>query len=90
MTAPKKKGLSIGAAMKQRMGQESQAEAVQGQAVPSGKTAVPEVASEALESFNTRLPAGLHRRLKMHAAAEGRKIQDVVQAALITYLDKKE
>lgn len=80
----KGKGLSIGAAMKQRM-QDAGGPAVEEAAqVPRKDT------PEALESFNTRLPAGLHRRLKMHAAAEGRKIQDVVQVALVEYLAKKE
>ncbi|MDR6221533.1 hypothetical protein [Deinococcus soli (ex Cha et al. 2016)] len=88
MSAPKKKSLSIGAAMKQRMGQETQAQSAP-VALPS-KTPAPGTAPDVLESFNTRLPAGLHRRLKIHAAAEGRKIQDVVQAALIAYLDGKE
>ncbi|MVN87608.1 hypothetical protein GO986_12610 [Deinococcus sp. HMF7620] len=79
----KGKGLSIGAAMKQRM-QETDAP------VQEPPQAAEKGMPDALESFNTRLPTGLHRRLKMHAAAEGRKIQDVVQAALIEYLEKKE
>lgn len=88
MTGQKKKSMSIGAAMKQRMGQEHQTEPAP-VASPS-KPAAPVAIPEALESFNTRLPAGLHRRLKMHAAAEGQKIQDIVQAALVAYLDEKE
>ncbi|MBZ9752688.1 hypothetical protein K7W42_17740 [Deinococcus sp. HMF7604] len=80
----KGKGLSIGAAMKQRM-QETDSPAVE----DAPEKPVKET-PETLESFNTRLPIGLHRRLKMHAAAEGRKIQDVVQTALIDYLEKKE
>ena len=50
----------------------------------------PTPVSEVLEPFNTRLPAGLHRRLKLHAASEGMKIQEVVSTALETYLIEKE
>lgn len=78
------KGLSIGAAMKNRM-QGGGEDAPQVQAASAETAPV-----EELESFNTRLPRGLHRRLKMHAAGEGRKIQDVVSAALEEYLGKKE
>ena len=81
----KGKSLSIGAAMKNRMKEQE----------PVGKTTTPvEFAptpvSEVLESFNTRLPAGLHRRLKLHAAGAGMKIQDVVNTALEAYLIEKE
>lgn len=43
-----------------------------------------------LESFNTRLPRSLQRRLKIHVAVNGVKIQDVIQEALDAYLVKKE
>ena len=106
MTGGKKKGLSIGAAMKQRM--DSQEE----NAVPEVEEVQPGLnndlketgempilrptsptETEVLESFNTRLPRGLHRRLKVYTAIEGHKIQDVVAQALDEYLqrqDKKE
>lgn len=45
---------------------------------------------EVLESFNTRLPRGLHRRLKVYTAVEGHKIQDVVARALDEYLSQLE
>lgn len=84
----RKKGVSIGAAMKQRMdapgqGAEEQQGAVQPTPAESTETTDP------LESFNTRLPRSLHRALKMHAAAEGLKIQDIVQHALNAYFKKK-
>ncbi|QBY07068.1 hypothetical protein E5F05_00730 (plasmid) [Deinococcus metallilatus] len=41
-----------------------------------------------LESFNTRLPRSLQRRLKIHVALEGKKIQDVLSIALDEYLKK--
>lgn len=86
----KGKSLSIGAAMKNRM----QEQGPDGKE-PAGKTTIsvefaPTPVSEVLESFNTRLPAGLHRRLKLHAAGAGMKIQDVVNTALETYLNQKE
>ena len=84
MTKRTAKGLSIGAAMKGRM-DTPQAEAVLGVPVVE----IPAEA-EALEPFNTRLRAGLHRRLKLHAVSEGRKLQDVVNEALEEYLGKKE
>ncbi|MFB9994710.1 hypothetical protein ACFFLM_22375 [Deinococcus oregonensis] len=54
----------------------------------SATPAAPTEADDPLESFNTRLPRGLHHALKMHAA-EGIKIQDIVQHALNAYLRKK-
>ena len=93
----RKKGVSIGAAMKQRMGTletqaEEQQEIVQAVQLANPSLEVPaevlEVA-DPLESFNTRLPRSLHRALKIHAAAEGLKIQDLVQHALMEYLSKK-
>lgn len=103
-TGSKKRGLSIGAAMKQRMdaqegGAAPEREGVithQGPALAGATASAPpsEAAeAEALESFNTRLPRGLHRRLKVHTALSGSKIQDVVAQALDEYLtrsDKKE
>ncbi|GGR41700.1 hypothetical protein [Deinococcus ruber] len=82
MTKRTGKGLSIGAAMKGRMETSQVAE------VPVVEA--PAVEVEALEPFNTRLRAGLHRRLKLHAVSEGRKLQDVVNEALEEYLSKKE
>ena len=35
-----------------------------------------------LESFHTRLPAELVRRIRVHAALENKQIQDVVAAVL--------
>lgn len=82
----KGKSLSIGAAMKNRMASQEE---------PAAKAAPVKVAAQAeqddpLESFNTRLPRSLQRRLKVYTAQEGGKIQDVVQAALDDYLGKKE
>ncbi|QFP75051.1 hypothetical protein [Deinococcus sp. AJ005] len=103
MTGGKKKGLSIGAAMKQRM--DSQDE----QAAPEVERAAPDsnrplkiemekaitpspspTEIEVLESFNTRLPRGLHRRLKVYTATKGHKIQDVVAQALNEYLQRNK
>lgn len=75
-----KKGLSIGAAMRQRMGKDETPETREATAAQS----------EPLESFNTRLPRSLLRRLKVHAAVEERKIQDVVHEALEAYLSERE
>ena len=95
----KKKGLSIGAAMKQRMDSQEEGggpEPVRPPEKEAAQAPTPPAApdeTEALESFNTRLPHGLHRRLKVHTAAGGHKIQDVVAQALGEYLeraDKKE
>lgn len=101
MTGSKKKGLSIGAAMKQRMdSQDEQAAPEVKQAVPKPnrpleqeveKAVTPPAApaeTEVLESFNTRLPRGLHHRLKVYTAMEGHKIQDVVARALDEYLQR--
>lgn len=87
MTAGRKKGVSIGAAMKQRMGSQEAAP----ERTPTNDP-VPQQTEEtdALESFNTRLPRSLQRRLKVYAAGEGVKIQDVIQGALEEYLSKKE
>lgn len=82
-----KKGVSIGAAMKQRMSsQEGTPEQLPTPDLISQQTEEANV----LESFNTRLPRSLQRRMKMYAASEGVKIQDVVQQALEEYLRKKE
>ena len=89
-----KKGLSIGAAMKQRMTTTQEREAPQLPAepdpVPQTEAAPAPAEAEPLDSFNTRLPRSLHKRLKVHVAVEGRKIQDVVQEALDDYLRKFE
>lgn len=101
-----KKGVSIGAAMKQRMGdQEVKAEPVSQltqsrvQAVLSGQSvkalaAAPMTASnitddDPLESFNTRLPRSLQRRLKVYVALNNTKIQDVLNTALDEYLKQQ-
>ena len=88
-----KKGLSIGAAMKQRMTTTQEREVPQPSAEPDPvlqtEAATPTEA-DPLDSFNTRLPRSLHKRLKVHVAVEGRKIQDVVQEALDDYLRKFE
>ncbi|MHA0036622.1 hypothetical protein [Deinococcus sp. PESE-13] len=118
MSPAPKKGLSIGAAMKQRMGQEQTERPAEGQerkeerklSFTEGQGSVtPERAPELsdkflwqegdlviqrreeadpLESFNTRLPRSLLRRLKVHAAQEGVKIQDVLREALEAHLSK--
>lgn len=89
----RKKGMSIGAAMKQRMDsqppEEPTADDPQAAAELPGRRVSPPVSTqepEPLESFNTRLPKGLLRRLKVHSALEGGKIQDVVARALEEYL----
>ncbi|AZI45097.1 hypothetical protein EHF33_19660 (plasmid) [Deinococcus psychrotolerans] len=83
MTGDRKKGVSIGAAMKQRMG--SQEETPVQVHVPDPVPLKTEE-TDVLESFNTRLPRSLQRRLKVYAAEEGVKIQDVVQRALEEHL----
>ena len=75
----KAKRVSIGAAMKGRM-ETSAAEAV---------TQAPAAESEALEQVNSRLRAGLYRRLKLFAVGEGRRMQDVLSEALEEYLDRR-
>ncbi|TSA80591.1 hypothetical protein FNU79_16325 [Deinococcus detaillensis] len=85
MTGDRKKGVSIGAAMKQRMG--SQEETPTQVHVPDPVPLKTEE-TDVPESFNTRLPRSLQRRLKVYAAEEGVKIQDVVQRALEKYLGK--
>ncbi len=84
MTGNRKKGVSIGAAMKQRM--ESGEPAQEENKVADIQTA-PE-AADPLESFNTRLPRSLQKQLKVHAAVHGTKIQDVLQQALSEYLER--
>lgn len=42
-----------------------------------------------LEPFNSRVPRSLQRRLKVHAALHGVKIQDVLSAALSEYLSAR-
>ncbi|GAA4012732.1 hypothetical protein GCM10022631_25560 [Deinococcus rubellus] len=87
MTGDRKKGVSIGAAMKQRMGRQEEVP-VQ---VRAPNPALPKTEeTDLLESFNTRLPRSLQRRLKVYAAGGRIKIQDVVQQALEEYLSKKE
>lgn len=103
MTGSKKKGLSIGAAMKQRMDSQEESAAPELTAVQPGlNKALKQIGemptlqpagpteTEVLESFNTRLPRGLHRRLKVYTAVEGHKIQDVVAQALDEYLQQQE
>lgn len=51
--------------------------------------AVTEGTPDPLEPFNTRLPRSLQRRLKVHAALHGVKIQDVLSAALSEYLSAR-
>lgn len=46
--------------------------------------------TDPLEPFNTRLPHSLQRRLRVYAALEGRKIQDVLGSALDEYLSQRE
>jgi len=96
MTTPKKKGMSIGASLRGRMDPEAGAlvekpllEEIAPPA-PSLPRAVESVPVETPESFNTRLRPSLQRRLKMFAAAEGVKIQDIVDEALHQYLEQKE
>ncbi|WP_407573072.1 hypothetical protein [Deinococcus altitudinis] len=86
----KGKSLSIGAAMKNRMQEQEPVEQKFSAKAATPVESAPTPVSEVLESFNTRLPAGLHRRLKLHAAGAGMKIQDVVNTALEAYLNEKE
>lgn len=90
----KKKGMSIGAAMKQRMdtqeGLENSSTAKSTTPTVEAGSAVQLPPVDPLEPFNTRLPRSLLRRLKVHAAQEGRKIQDVVQEALDEYIKRYE
>lgn len=100
----RKKGVSIGAAMKQRMGDqetttEREREEVKSQVIPlSDSLQTEQVAALAsliteddpLESFNTRLPRSLQRRLKIYVATSGTKIQTVLAEALENYLIEKK
>ena len=100
-----KKGVSIGAAMKQRMASgngplpEDAPDAAPAEEVQTAEplaVPVPNVLQassdlvDPLESFNTRLPRSLQRRLKVHVAVSGRKIQDVMEQALSEYLQRSE
>mgnify|MGYP000144337893 CR=1 FL=1 len=93
----RKKGVSIGAAMKQRMGNQNEPERVIDEPVVQEKVKTPAVQSapvitteaDPLESFNTRLPRSLQRRLKIHVAIHNTKIQDVLHLALDEYLKKQ-
>lgn len=93
----RKKGVSIGAAMKQRMGTQNEPEAVTAEPVTQAKVKTPAVQpapaattdEDPLESFNTRLPRSLQRRLKIHVAIHNTKIQDVLHLALDEYLKKQ-
>lgn len=96
MTTTKKKGMSIGASLRGRMEPEAEtlpatplkdSTAVTYQPLPK---AVGANSTETPESFNTRLRPSLQRRLKIFAAAEGVKIQDIVDEALNQYLNQKE
>ena len=114
----RKKGFSIGAAMKERMNQNESAapggtaELIGPQVAsapapvdmtppvpeadlppaaapaPSSNPVTADPGSDPLESFNTRLPRSLHRRLKVHVALKGQKIQDVMHQALDEYLTR--
>lgn len=89
----KNEGLTIGAAMKQRMtttGEQDERADAPHPPQPEAQPAPASNDAEPLDSFNTRLPRSLQRRLKVHVALEGRKIQDVVQQALDEYLRKFE
>ncbi|GAA0524288.1 hypothetical protein [Deinococcus depolymerans] len=63
---------------------------------PAASLSAPQPASHSvkdespLESFNTRLPTALHRRVKLQALNEGRKIQEIVRDALQEYLERTE
>lgn len=86
-----KKGLSIGEAMKQRMGsQEAEATPEVEVVTPAPAALPPQLEPDPLEPFNAKLPRSLQRRLKIHAAVEGTKIQDVVRRALEEYLERQE
>lgn len=93
----RKKGVSIGAAMKQRMGNQNESEPVTNEAVIQEKVSTPAAQpapaattdADPLESFNTRLPRSLQRRLKIHVAINNTKIQDVLHTALDDYLKKQ-
>jgi hypothetical protein len=50
----------------------------------------PAVPTDPLESFNTRLRQSTQRRLKVYSAVHNVKIQDVVNEALVAYLESKE
>lgn len=98
----RKKGVSIGVAMKQRMssGQDlpdEQQEVLEEPGLSEATSAVKPVPQpittvedDPLESFNTRLPRSLQRRLKVYVALNNTKIQNVIYVALDEYLQKKE
>lgn len=102
----KKKGISIGESLRGRMAstpaespevgaepteQHAPVE-VEPTAVPLPPTTPipPAVPTDPLESFNTRLRQSTHRRLKVYSAVHNVKIQDVVNEALVDYLESKE
>lgn len=86
----KGKSLSIGAAMKNRMQEQGPVKQKSVEQAMAPVDSAPTPVNEVLESFNTRLPAGLHHRLKLHAASERMKIQDIVSTALEAFLDEQE
>lgn len=81
---PSKKGISIGAAMKERMSGSDTALESDALSAPKSQPDDP------LESFNTRLPRSLQKRLKVYVAMEDRKIQDVLCDVLDAYLTEKD
>lgn len=99
----RKKGVSIGESLRGRMSTVNQDTgesddspiqveiAEQELKAPEGPKVVPSQPVDSLESFNTRLRQSTHRRLKVHCAINGVKIQDFVNEALEAHLqDMKE
>ena len=101
----RKKGVSIGESLRGRMSTVNQdtsepddspmqmeiAEQKPGHRTPpDGPTVMPSQPIDSLESFNTRLRQSTHRRLKVHCAINGIKIQEFVNEALEAYLLTKE
>ena len=96
-----KKPITIGAALRQRMTDPDPTEedetgevAQEVRMEPAQETLVaaptPELAEDPLESFNTRLPRSLLRRMKVHSAVHDLKIQDLVHQALQGYLTNQK
>jgi|GEM_PF-2304648 len=91
-----KKPITIGAALRQRMrdgdpanegeiGKATQEDPLERAQETLVAAQAPELVEDPLESFNTRLPRSLLRRMKVHSAVHDLKIQDLVYQALQSY-----
>lgn len=76
------KKASIGAALRSRM------QSPEEMAPEPIKVDLAPTPPAGLESFNTRLPRELQKRLKVYAAAHEVKVQDIVRQALEVFLEE--